>query len=84
MKFTKNDFPFGTIVNSHRISSFEIIEYIVGENWIDAGKIQFTYHNCTYDTLDEAILGAICDKYSDGDSNLFSYVTRLFPGLTST
>lgn len=83
MNQTKNDYPFGKIVNTYHISTFEIIEYIVGDGWVDAGKTQFTHNNCTYDTLDEAILGSICEKYSDSDSNLFSYVVRLIPGLST-
>lgn len=79
---SNKDFPFGKIVNTHHISTFEIIEYIVGDGWVDAGKTQFSNNNCTYDTLDEAIMGAICQKYS-GDFALFSYVTRLIPGLST-
>lgn len=77
MTTIKSKFPFGTIKQIHKISGFEIIEYHVGSEWENFGAIEFSYNGVSYDTLDQALLGAICHRYAPDDSDLFYYAAKL-------
>lgn len=66
-------FPWGKIVKKHVIGPYEIIEYIVGDEWSDRGETRFHYDNSSYNTLKEAMLGILCG----GDYHLFPYAYRL-------
>lgn len=72
---------WGTVVKVHTIGTHEITEYVVGGGFKDAGKTEFGVARngvndwLSADTLDEAILLALCLKYGDeGDQ---PYVMRL-------
>ena len=66
-------FPWGYIVKKHVIGPYEIIEYIVGDEFEDRGKTQYHHDGTSYHTLKEAMLGILCGK----DYNLFPYAYRL-------
>lgn len=77
---TDNTFPWGQITKIHEIGDIRITEYVVGEDWEARGKTEFDVNEHSYDTLDQALLGALCNKY-DTDSRLFSYVVKLLPRI---
>lgn len=76
------DFPWGEIIKLHKIDGLPVIvEYKVGPDFHDSGAIQFnaTYKNGTswsFDTLDEAILGALCEKHK-GENTLWHAIRVL-------
>ena len=71
-------FPFGTIVTTHKIGDYSIIEYIVGSGWADKGKILFQGPQASWPTLDMAILDCMCSKYNPGfqDERLAIIIAR--------
>ena len=77
------DFPWGEIVKFHKIDGLPVIaEYKVGADFYNSGAIQFNVTckggiSCSYDTLDEAILGALCEKHKGG-SALWHAIEVLF------
>lgn len=68
-----SQFPWGYIVKKHVIGPYEIIEYIVGDEFEDRGKTQYHHDGTSYRTIKEAMLGILCGK----DYNLFPYAYRL-------
>lgn len=72
------DFPWGEIVKLHKIDGLPaIVEYKVGPEFENAGKIEFhvTGLNCSFDSLDEALLGALCGKH--GSEEALPYAIKL-------
>ena len=67
-------FPWGKVIKVHQVGDLApITEYIVGPGWEDSGKTNFSI--CTaslgtqyYDTFDDALIGALCDKYAGPDT----------------
>lgn len=63
------DFPWGEIIKLHKIDGLPAIaEYKVGAAFDNPGTTQFSVNykdgsSWGYDTLDEAILGALCEKH---------------------
>ena len=76
------DFPWGEIVKLHKIDGLPtVVEYKVGAAFDNPGDIQFnvSYKDGSswgYDTLDEAILGALCEK-NKGENALWHAVDAL-------
>ena len=68
------DFPWGEVIKLHKIDGLPVIaEYKVGADFYNSGAIQFNVTckggiSCSYDTLDEAILGALCEKHKGGSA----------------
>ena len=64
-------FPWGEVVKLHKIDGLPtVVEYKVGAAFDNPGAIQFnvSYKDGSswyYATLDEAILGALCEKHRD-------------------
>ena len=73
------DFPWGEITKTHVIGEHTIIEYVVDPAFEDAGQVNYSIGNHSFDTLDQALVGSLCEKY--GDVEDFEVVARLFPGL---
>lgn len=72
------DFPWGEVVKLHKIDGLPVIvEYKVGPEFENAGKVEFHVAglNCSYDSLDEALLGALCSKH--GSEEALPYVVKL-------
>lgn len=77
MELEMEKFPFGKVISVHRISTFEIIEYKPDPVYgTEQNTVEFSVNGCSYDTLDQALLGALCEKYNKDDS-LFRYAARL-------
>ena len=71
------DFPWGKVLKTHKIEGLpDIIEYEVSPDYADSGNIEFHVCGCSADTLDEAIVLALSDKY--GDLSDASYVWRIW------
>lgn len=69
------NFPWGKVLKVHQIGTHTVTEYVVGPQWVDAGKIEFHTCDCSTDSLDTAILQSICSKYKEPDAMM--YITRL-------
>ena len=70
-------FPWGTVLKTHKIEGLpDIIEYEVAQDFDAAGGIEFHVCGCSADTLDEAIVLALSDKY--GDLSDARYVWRIW------
>lgn len=67
--------PWGKVTATHKIGTHTITEYVVGPEWDNAGNIEFMTSGGLFDSLDVALLAAICEKAGDADALL--YVTRL-------
>ena len=76
-------FPWGEVVKLHKIDGLPtVVEYKVGAAFDNPGAIQFnvSYKDGSswgYATLDEAILGALCEKHKGG-SALWHAIEVLF------
>lgn len=76
------DFPWGEIVKLHKIDGLPaIVEYKVGADFDNSGAIQFNVNykdgsSRGYDTLDDAILGALCEKHK-GENALWHTIAVL-------
>lgn len=81
---TNSYFPWGTVVKVHKLPGLcPITEYIVGPQWDDAGERHFQIVDddsapCSYPSLDEALVAAICSKYDSHETAPF--VWRLLRG----
>ena len=74
-------FPWGEVVKVHDIAGkYQITEYICGPAFEDAGRRQFHTLDCTFDTLEQALLQIVCNHYSPEDCHLFSYAYTLIAG----
>lgn len=71
------DFPWGEVVEVHTIGPYEIVEYIVGPQWRDAGRTMFFTEYAIWPTLEGAMLNLVCQKYSPGDHHLPDYAAKL-------
>lgn len=71
------DFAWGDVVKRHIIGTHVIVEYVVGQKWLDAGKTRFFTENAQCDTLEEAMLRIVCHKFSPDDWHLPYYAARL-------
>lgn len=72
------DFPWGEVVKLHNIEGLPaIVEYKVGPEFENGGRVEFhvTDLNCSFDSLDEALLGALC--YKHGSEEALPYVIKL-------
>lgn len=77
-----NVHSFGKVVMEHRIGDHCIVEFEVGAPWRGyEGQVKFSVGDVSYDTLDQAIIGSICNKYGAIDPYLAIYVCRLIPGI---
>lgn len=69
------DWPWGPVVEQHRIGSFLIVEYEDVPSGMK-GQMSFYVENVGhFDSLDEALLGAVCAKH--GDASDLEYVMRI-------
>lgn len=69
------DWPWGPVVEQHRVGTFVIVEYEDVPSGTE-GKRAFYVSECGhFDTLDEALLGALCAKH--GSVNDTEYVMRI-------
>lgn len=80
-------FPWGTITKVHKIDGLpDITEYVVGPQWEDKGKTNFQVEangvSMSFDKLDYAIMGAMCDKYDTVETA--DYIWRLLKVEIST
>lgn len=74
-------FPWGEITRVHDIAGrYEIIEYVSGPAWEDAGETCYSVAGGSYETLEQAMLACVCGAYSQ-DSSLFEYAFRLIAGV---
>lgn len=74
-------FPWGEVVKVHDIAGkYQVTEYICGPAFEDAGRRQFHTLNCTFDTLEQALLQIVCRHYNPEDCHLFSYAYILVAG----
>jgi hypothetical protein len=74
-------FPWGKVTQIHTIGTHEITEYVVGGAYENRGLTEFhlkTGKNfgILFDTLDEALLTAICMKHG-GEYEDIPYVKRI-------
>ena len=74
-----DDFPWGRVVKKHSVGEYEVIEYISGPGWHDEGSTQFHAEStsCSYESLEEALLDCICEKFNPGQRDVLQYVCRV-------
>ena len=76
-----NKFPWGEVAKVHDIAGkYRITEYICGPAFEDAGQRQFHTLDCTFDTLEQALLQIVCNHYNPEDCRLVSYAYTLIAG----
>lgn len=72
---TRTKFPWGTVIKVHTIGTHEITEYEEGPEWGNPGTIEFSINGESFESLDMAILGAICRKAGEPDA--LPYIARI-------
>lgn len=69
------NWPWGPVVEQHRVGSFVIVECMDVPSGVE-DRHAFCVDKCGhFDTLDEALLGALCAKHGDVDD--LQYVMRI-------
>ena len=61
----QKDFPWGEVIKVHSIGEYTITEFKPDSVFNSANETEFSTGHAYYDTLDEAIIGAICSKYEE-------------------
>lgn len=75
------DFPWGQITKIHKIQGLpDIIEYVVGPDFEDAGQTNYqiedkTYGSISFTDFHQALMASLCSKYDSADTA--PYVWRL-------
>lgn len=62
-----NRFPWGTILREIAVGPYNVIEYKVGPQWKDSGKIQYYVNGSSWGSLEWAMLDCVrasvtCDE----------------------
>ena len=70
-----NKFPWGTVLRKIPVLDEYIVEYEVGGSFADAGNIEYSYAEESYETLDQALLGFVCARIGSIDD--MPYVARV-------
>ena len=86
-----SEFPWGEIIREHHISGFTIIEHHPWKergNEILGGKPNMkrrAFHveeqSRGFDTLDKALIGAICYRYGGCNERLSGYIFKALDGM---
>ena len=85
-KFSYNDFPWGPVVQLHEIGEYQIIEYHpeifinscgTGKHEQDKTQFHVQGENHSFDSLDEALIGAICLKYDGINTRAPKYISLM-------
>jgi hypothetical protein len=67
----KARFPWGEVIKTHQIGEFTITEYKVNPVFKTEQEVEFSTGSASYDTLDQAIIGAICAKYDQPEAEYY-------------
>lgn len=82
MKEQKSHNQFGEVIRTHVIGEYVIEEVILGDAWKDYdGEITYSTQGWSFDSLDNALLFALCKKYEPEDDYLAYYVSRMIPNF---
>ena len=74
----KKEFPWGTIINTHIIGEYQVIEYIDEENrTFFHPYINYKDISHAYDTLEQALIGVIAYKYEGANSHAAGYFCKM-------
>jgi hypothetical protein len=81
-----NKTPFGDVIKTHTIGDYTILEHSFGpEQRVEyKGQTGFYVQGVSFDTLDQALLGAVCLKHTKNAAmfdKLFCDVAQRIPGL---
>ena len=77
-EYIKKDFSWGTVLNIYPISNYQIIEYKDEEGDIFFHPyIEFEDENCTFKTLDQALIGCVVFKNVGKNSSLQYYISKM-------
>lgn len=64
-------FPWGKVIKVHQIGEYKITEYTVNQVFDKEEPIEYSNGYASYDSLDKALIGAICKKYDQEEAELY-------------
>lgn len=75
------EFPWGKVTKIHQIGDHTITEYVGGPGWSNPGETEFHAYDTTYNSLEEAMLGVVCQCFQPNDCHIYTYAHRLIAGV---
>ncbi|GCD12630.1 hypothetical protein [Clostridium tagluense] len=76
--YIEKDFSWGTVIKTHTIGEYQIIEYTDSENTISFHPyINYIDTNYTFKSLEKAMTGVIIYKYDGANSRANEYLWKM-------
>ena len=77
MEYIETTFVWGAVINIHLVGEYQIIEYIKEGEKSFHPYINYNDTSMSYESLDQALTGVICEKIEGGNGRANMYLWKM-------
>ena len=77
IKYIETTFAWGEIIKVHSVGEYQIVEYIRREGKSFHPYINYNDTSMSYESLDQALTGVVCEKIEGGNGRANMYLWKM-------